>query len=208
MIKELKFKKTKLGAVITAIESPDEPTITAISKWVDSAGLVIVHGPLQPKNPFPAGVHGSAYVGHKAVPVLFKSVLGEYLMRVRGDGLLAFCGPKIGLKADFSGIYHFADSNRMERAYGFFATEGAVPYFFCFSGAMLEHLYHACPPNLNMCSPEWAVWLDGWAKKSMMKHRYFDASSFGIAWLPKPLDIPIEEVPEPVVEKPVKKKKK
>lgn len=168
MIKEIKKKMTRFGSIISYASNDLE--LEGMLRNVEHAANVTVHrvGDSNDKG------FGQTVVGHKRVPK-FKDVIGNYLMQIRGGELIAFLKPNTTILSDAERIYDFLDTNRLDRAFGFFIGDSSAPYGVILSGHLIEHLFHAIPDQLDM-EGNWMGFLDDWLKNTLYGSRYFDAN--------------------------------
>ncbi len=176
MITEITIKKNKFGNIISSFigglnTSEDAANLESMNAF---SAFVAIHV-TDPAFKSKTVRDGVSYVYQKTGPKL-KPAIGHYISQIRGDQTVAFVKPSVRFLEDITRVYQFAASNRMERAYGFFVGSPEDPSVVAFTGAIMPHLFHAVPDQMEMTG-DWLNWLHKWAPKAMMHHRYFDANS-------------------------------
>lgn len=200
MIREIKKKYSKIGTIISAAaDSGEASRIELMSKY---AAFVTIHN-LERQGEIAGGI---TYVRQNGV-LRLKQAIGYHISQIRGDQVFALVLPSTSFEEDISKVYEFADSNRMERAYGFFLGNKDRPTVVAFTGPLAEHLFHAVPDKLEMVGDEWIQWVHQWAPNAMMSHRYFDGSPYCATSKPHVPDpaataIPLVDIPLVVQEEP------
>jgi hypothetical protein len=189
MERELKKVRTKLGAVISAVNPANKEQVEVAIKWPLSAAIAVVHSPTVPINTWPAKVAGLYVVQNKVFPPTIRTIVGEYMTRIRGDVMVAFTQPGVTLTTDFSALYRYADENRLERTYGFYVNDAndlkAPPIAFIFTGSLIEYLFHGIPHTTKFDDTNaWAVEFHKWGNKAMFGGRYSDATHLKLATKP------------------------
>jgi hypothetical protein len=172
-IREIKPRKNRFGTIISyfvdGVNTPDDAAnLGSIGAFSAFVAIHTLGNPPQPN------VDGVTYITHRVGPRL-KSAIGHYISQIRGEQLIAFVNPSTRLIEDATRIYQYADSYRMERAFGFFAGNPENPTVVGFSAAIMPHLFHAVPEQMDV-GGEWLKWMHKWAPRAMMPHRYFDAN--------------------------------
>ncbi len=198
---ELKKRQTKLDTLIVMLDPRNDPSVVADAiELTKSAAVVVVHSPMVPVGTWPAKINGLNVVQHKNYPPNFHTVIAEYISRVRGNTLFGLVLPKVKLRDTFEDVYRYADENRMERTYGYYALDkNETPCLFVFTGNMAEFMFHAIHHTVPFGNEAWAKATHYWALRGIMKHRYFDATRFGVATVnPEPtVAEPTVNPPEP-----------
>ncbi len=170
MIKEIKKKREKFGSIITFV--PDDLRLENFLSHTSLSAYVIAHriGASNDKG------FGQLVVGHRAVPKL-KNVIGHYISQIRGGELVVFIGPDTNLLDNGTKVYDHLDANRIERAFALWLGTREKPSAIILSSALIEHLFHAIPDQLDM-NGDWIGFIDGWLKKYIFGGRYFDGNDF------------------------------
>lgn len=197
-ITEMKAKKEKIGAIITAIEpNPFKAIPENLETFLMGTGLVIMHGKHDAAVPVKPGFE---FVANKSQPTL-RAATGDYLSRIRGDIPVGFAKNHILIGKNFSDAYRHAYDNRMERTFAFFSAsdQPKSPDLIVVTGSVVEHIYQRVPVNVTLGTDEGMAWLHEFVSTAIMSHRYFDASAMGFV-----VDPVVEEVAQPA---PSKKKK-
>lgn len=173
MIREIKIKKDKFGSIISSfVEGVNTPHDAEALKSNNSVSdYVTIHTLGAPKEV----ANGVNYVRQKTGPKL-KQAIGHEIQQVRGDKLVAFIKPSVLFIENAERIFQYAESNRMERSYGFFIGPADNPHVVGFAGALMPHIFHAVPDDMDMTGDEWIQFIHKWAPRNMMHHRYFDAT--------------------------------
>lgn len=191
----LKKKQDKLDTLIAALD-PHSDKYSSYEGIMGAAAMTLIHSPTVEPGTWPAKVNGLAVIQHKKFPPVFHTVLGEYMSRIRGNTNVGFVLPGVKVTNNFADIYRYADDNRMERTYGYYVLNKAgEPIMFVFTGNIAEFMFHAIPHTVVFGTKEWANAVHAWAKRGLMKHRYFDATNMGIASEVEPW---VPEVPAPL----------
>lgn len=174
MIREIKKKQSKFGTIISSfVEGLNTPDEAANLESMNAfSAFVAIHTLSKLKQPDAAGV---TYVTQKTGPKL-KQAIGNYISQIRGDQIVAFVRPSTKFLEDIARVFLFAERNRMERAYGFYVGNPNNPEVVAFTAAIIPHLFHVVPDQMDMIGDDWINYLHKWAPKAMMSHRYFDAN--------------------------------
>lgn len=174
MIKELKKKRTKFGAIISFVT--DDEQLARVVSHTSASGFAIAHrvGTTRDEG------YGVLVVGHKTVPK-FKAVIGHYLTQIRGSEPVVFLKPDTTLVDDGARLYDFLDANRMDRAYAFYLGTPNSISAIIISSTLMEHLFQAVPDQLAI-DGEWLEYVNTWLKKALFGGRYQDGNHLvGIA---------------------------
>ncbi len=192
MIKELKKKRDKFGAIISFVR--EEAELQEILSHNAVSAYVIAHrvGLSEDKG------YGLNIVGHRTTPK-FKNVVGHYLTQVRGGEPVVFLKAGSALLEDGSRFYNHLDSLRLDRAYAIYLGPEESPVSVIMSATLMEHLFHAIPDQLNM-EGDWVGMIHGWLKKSLLGGRYIDGNQ--LVSLVSKEKVPVESYiiePDPVM---------
>lgn len=191
-VTELKIKKTKLATIITAIsgglKTPTEAQLLAVNEWGNAAGRVIIHSaykmPVTPNN-------GIRVAPTRQENPSVADIMRAYVVQIPGDEIFAIAAPNLLFNGDQLKLFAHVEKEKMERAWACFVTTPGnnAPVAFVMSAPVLPHILRDMPNTLTFANESWAVWLDQWLSKFMLRHRYFDATSFDLV---SPLVAPIE----------------
>lgn len=173
MIYELKKKMDRLGAVIAYFDhEADSPAnIETLNAMVRIASAVDIHhiGTSFEKE------FGVNWIGHKTVPAA-KKLVGHHIAQFRGgDGIIVFVKANTLLAPNVEELYKFVGANRMERAFGFHVGPLNDPVAVGLASPLMEHLFHSMPDQMKV-DDSLVRWIHGWAGKTLMGGRYFDAT--------------------------------
>lgn len=223
MNKEIKLTHSKINTILTAttdrLPEPTNNQLMVTQDWCSCADRVIVHSNGKPTTIVPQGFRLNPT---RSTNPTLADIFRAYLVQIPGGEVFAIAAPNVRFNPEQRDFFSFVNDNKMERAWASYLTTGGfpVPQAFVISAPILGHIMVDIPPNLTFDGEGWAVWLHDWCGKFLMKHRYFDGSSFEVI-LPiilspvKPAeeyDLTVEppkiEAPEEPVKEPLKKRKK
>lgn len=180
---ELKPKINKLGALMTAFapELNAKKQAENAVKMTGAARFVSIYGPKESHAVDHPQSAGLGYVLSKGAPLL-RNMAGDHLMRFHGDSTFGFASSRITIEGDWSKPFEYASAAKMERAWGFYITHPKTKeiVLIAATGPLIEHLVQAVPFQMEFKDGVWQPWLHAWAQKTMMRHRYFDASAMGL----------------------------
>lgn len=174
MIKEIKKKQAKIGAVITYFDPANGEDLEYLTSLNSLSATTYIHTKVAGQQK--AAVNGVQLVPHKSVPKL-KSVVGHYISQFRVEGLVIFMPQTTRLLSDAEKVFQLLDSNRIERAFGFYCGPIENPWAIGVHASLIEHLYHSIPDALDM-DGNWLGWLHLWTRKSLIGGRYFDGNNY------------------------------
>ncbi len=196
-IKKIVRRKISTGitGTNTNLRLPVDEQIKAISQWSDTIPSMMVLGAHEPiSNP------GVRWIKSANPNPPIKNLLSAYL--TPGNEVCILAAPTILLGGNQDGLMEFMARERMElswMAFGFAKTTSNEPDFFVMSKSVVAHLSMALPPTVTFAG-EWAKFIHEWGKKFMPRHRYFDATQYGVG-IPLPtkeLEVTLETVFAPL----------
>jgi hypothetical protein len=169
MIKEIKRKKEKFGAIITTYSDVIPNDVIEGHRAYSAYVEIHTQGVSSDKG------QGVRIIGHKTTPKL-KMAIGRYITHIRAGDVVVFKGSNVKLSNDGIAIYDYIDKLKMERTYGFYLGDANKPDAVGISPSLMEHLFHGCPESLEM-SGDWVTWVHNWMLKNLMNPgRYFDGN--------------------------------
>lgn len=193
------MKNNKLGAILTAANTPEE--VAACVEFTKSASSVFVITHLPVPNTF-----GLFQIRpRKDVPSLWEALSG-HLGRIRGKETIGLVLPGTVLPTDFSALQKALGSNRLELSWAFRAVLSGAPSLIIITTLLLPHIIHNLTEkdSPRFAGTEWSDWLNSWCFRTMPPHRYLEVTE-GLGFVaiqPKPIgkapNLPAEALQEPV----------
>lgn len=193
MIHIKKLRRNKFHTAITSIA--DDSQKLAVATWTRAFPNVSVIGPIAP-------IQGDGmrhFPTNK--PVSLRSAFGVYLGSIPGNEICMFAEPTFTVEGDASLILNHVESERIEMTWGCFVSFDGHPRVFLCTTSVVAHMMMSLGETIHFGSG-WEPFIHGWMQNAV-RHRYFDATKYGIF---KPVDAP-KPVEEPAP-KPAAKKKK
>lgn len=212
-----KISRRKISTAITAI-SPDlgpiEDQISCICNWSNTIPKVLVAGATEPIEN-----NGVRWMRTNIPNPPVRNVLSSYL--TPGNEICILASPTVLIGGDQDGLMELIGREAMDLSWMSYCYAGGTqPELFILSKSVAAHIAVTMPQTFTFANGDWIKWVHDWGKKYMPRHRYFDATAFGIAIkAPKaaPEPVPVEIKAEspvlnaydlPQEEKPVKAKGK
>lgn len=188
--KEIKVRArvSKIHTAVTATSAsspiPIEGQFYAINHWATVFDRVFAHSNKRPTE-FPNGLRINPSKGDS---VTLNEVLRTYMAQIPGGEIFLIAAPNVMISDYHTDLIAFVEDNRLERAWGFYASAGQkIPLAFVISAAVLPHILRDVPVGLEFTGDGWAVWLNNWLSTFLPSHRYFSADQFDLI---KPLQVP------------------
>lgn len=189
MVTYVQNKKARIATAITSI-SADLPydlktQKECVRQWSDTIKRVIVMGNVEPESR--EGVR--QIKANSKVPIA--NLIGSYMYQVPGNEILILAAPNVKLGGRQDDLVGFVSKQRMELAWCG-AVKSPHGKAFVMSSGLIPHLMRDMPLTLTLAD-DWFKWMDDWMTVNMQKHRYFDATEYGIVLTPEittPIEVP------------------
>lgn len=175
-----------VGTILTGLIEP-KAQFENVKKWIGAAEYIRVHSAQRGQED-----GGLRFIRPKSQIPTLRECIADYAMQIPGGASFAVISPDVVIQKDLTELFQYAKDFKYETwAAGLYAFSGdqivptVAPKAFFMTGSVLPYLLQEVPETLNFSSETWAVWLDEWLGRTLMRPRYFHPNQLKLVKFPE-----------------------